>query len=376
MTLKEIDRSENYIQYEYIVDDQIFKFTRHIKGKRKRFIVLSIAQPIDHPDKITTSIMDRKESKAIRLKYLTQELLDIFPGKYYNTRYNVELNEIAGVIPFNNLDIKHKLYKMRCFKTFTRFWREFINNYDEYEKCLKENLWARQLFLSFLSKHNQLKKLTKKYKWIVDSTEYFYFHGFITKTKTVITPHCVYGTYPPEKYLKYIPKTVDVIENTSTIQYMDTFGVSSDYRCHFDIHTCKKCRFFRQSRTYITMPFIRYASKVKTSDIVSKDLVTIKYPRLEFYNLYWLDMKYPNIIPISENMGRLLSNCGDSKFKNQSQYILANKKSITRSFLQTDGKKYHYFKNKLYKLILNNIELFQDDAKFMIEFEKYGLSII
>lgn len=94
----------------------------------------------------------------------------------YNSRYDKEFNYYALMVPYEYLDIKHIFLKLMYSKFFNYNWRYFLNNYDRLEYYLKNNLSARQMLISFVSRYGKINKLwkNKRFKWIIQETPYFY----------------------------------------------------------------------------------------------------------------------------------------------------------------------------------------------------------
>ncbi len=103
---------------------------------------------------------------------------DIINVRKKHRFYKCEYNICKMFRRFEKSDFKYMILKLRTAKSFSFYWRELKKKWDD--DFLKENLWARQILIDFMCRFAKLHLLykNKKRKWIIDSTEWFYFKGF------------------------------------------------------------------------------------------------------------------------------------------------------------------------------------------------------
>ena len=94
----------------------------------------------------------------------------------YNSRYKNTFNYFATLVSYDILDNKHIFLRLMYSKVFNHNWKYFVENYDNLEQYLRDNLSARQMLISFVSKFAKINKLwkDKKFKWIIQATPKFY----------------------------------------------------------------------------------------------------------------------------------------------------------------------------------------------------------
>ena len=114
---------------------------------------------------------------------------DMYPLLWKESkRYKTKFNALSLYIPWENLDIKHKIFNLRYATYYKYFYSNFKKEYEtEFKDYLKEKLWARQFVVYFFINHNKFKDLYEdlRFKWIFDETPYIYLYN--CKRKEYIT---------------------------------------------------------------------------------------------------------------------------------------------------------------------------------------------
>lgn len=152
----------------------------------------------------------------VRSVFLNSVLLT----KQYKKLNNTTFDLLSIFKPFDNINnINDKLFKLSKGTKFNKYWKWVSNNWNEIEPVLKENIWARKLFLKFLFQNNELKRISKfkKYQFIKDTTPDFEFN-FINIKKN-----------------KY-NNAFEILGNKKSIKKIKTSDA-------FDLQTNKECNF-------------------------------------------------------------------------------------------------------------------------------------
>lgn len=91
-------------------------------------------------------------------------------------RYGQKFNALSFMYTFDELDIQDKFYKLSFINNFKLGMNWIKTNLEELTPYLKENLFARQMVLTFLFNFNRFGSYYKlsKWKWIYDTTPNFW----------------------------------------------------------------------------------------------------------------------------------------------------------------------------------------------------------
>lgn len=194
----------------------------------------------------------------------------------FNQRYKQQFNYIATKVSYDILDNKHKFLKLyHKRKYFNYHWECFINDYKNVKEFLEDNLFARQMLLSFVTLFGKFNKIykNKKFRWIVEETPDFYIKGFVLSTWET-----------REKFIEYFRQNLGEkgdFEESWRIHGCHGFcgtdfnavpksRFRSYQKCPYDIENIKDCLKFkcpkRKRETLSTNEV--YGYKNKTSEII------------------------------------------------------------------------------------------------------------